>query len=416
MKFISRYSITLIAATCLLLSGCFSVDLFNNEPAPEPKRAPVASPVIKQAPKPVANTANGPYTVKIGLLLPLSGPSKDLGRSMQDAAFLALNDKYDSIPALERNMVRIVLIPKDTASSPERAAQAASELAREGVQVVMGPVFSAELERVAPILRGIPVISFSNNRAMAGNGIFLMGFRPEQQIERITSYAAEHGIKQIATLLPSDQYGQDVEATLKESCSRLSLPEPEVVYYNPASPSVKSEIKSLFEKNQAMGGSARYGFDALLIPAGGTRLNSILHEIASQGYDMKAFQLLGSGQWDDESVPVSSDAYGSWYAGTNPERRRTFQRHFLQSYTYLPERLASLSYDTTALVAALAYMGPGGITMRSMTDPNGFDGPVDGIFRFFQSGLSDRGLAILSVQPDVMKVLEPAPSSFASRP
>jgi len=47
-------------------------------------------------------------------------------------------------------------------------------------------------------------------------------------------------------------------------------------------------------------------------------------------------------------------------------------------------------------------------------DPNGFSG-VDGIFRFNTDGTSERGLAILEVQPDGFHVVSPAPKTFQAR-
>ena len=44
-------------------------------------------------------------------------------------------------------------------------------------------------------------------------------------------------------------------------------------------------------------------------------------------------------------------------------------------------------------------------------DPNGFAG-VNGIFRFNADGTSERGLAVLEVQPDGFHVVSPAPKTF----
>ena len=53
-------------------------------------------------------------------------------------------------------------------------------------------------------------------------------------------------------------------------------------------------------------------------------------------------------------------------------------------------------------------------TQAALMDPNGFSG-VDGIFRFNTDGTSERGLAILEVQPDGFHVVSPAPKTFQAR-
>jgi hypothetical protein len=48
---------------------------------------------------------------------------------------------------------------------------------------------------------------------------------------------------------------------------------------------------------------------------------------------------------------------------------------------------------------------------RLITDPRGFLG-VDGIVRFLKNGTNERGLAILEVGPDGVKVIDKAPKLF----
>ena len=51
------------------------------------------------------------------------------------------------------------------------------------------------------------------------------------------------------------------------------------------------------------------------------------------------------------------------------------------------------------------------MSQQTLTNPSGFVG-VDGIFRLTPDGQSERGYAIMQVQPDGAKVIAPAPASF----
>ena len=78
--------------------------------------------------------------------------------------------------------------------------------------------------------------------------------------------------------------------------------------------------------------------------------------------------------------------------------------------------MASLAYDATALAAVVAAQAENaGIEPVfddvTFTQASGFAG-IDGIFRFYQSGESDRGLAVLAVERDAPKVIDPAPVGF----
>ena len=77
-----------------------------------------------------------------------------------------------------------------------------------------------------------------------------------------------------------------------------------------------------------------------------------------------------------------------------------------------PPRIATLAYDAVALAATIAKQ-PDGIDYGSqrLTDPSGFAG-IDGIFRFTPDGLSERGLAVVEIGRDEVKVVGEAPKSF----
>ena len=74
-------------------------------------------------------------------------------------------------------------------------------------------------------------------------------------------------------------------------------------------------------------------------------------------------------------------------------------------------RLATLAYDATALAQALSKNGPSGLNAAALTSTNGFAG-VDGIIRFNQQNLVERGMAVLAIQNGRIVEIDPAPASF----
>ena len=123
--------------------------------------------------------------VRVGLLLPLTGQAADLGHDMLDAAQMALFDVGPN---------DLVLLPRDTAGSPDGARQAAEQVVAEGAAVILGPLFNQAVTAVTPVAgqHDIRVLAFSNVTAAAADGTFLLGFRPEEQVERVVRYAIEH--------------------------------------------------------------------------------------------------------------------------------------------------------------------------------------------------------------------------------
>ena len=150
----------------------------------------------------------------------------------------------------------------------------------------------------------------------------------------------------------------------------------------------------------------------MLLPEGGARLKQIARQVKEAENDTKPVQLLGSGLWDVPDIGSEPALVGGWFAAAAPEPRRVFEQHFRAVYGHDPPRLASLGYDAAALAGVLAH-GTGGepFSQQAILNPSGFTG-VDGLFRFAPSGLVQRGLAVLEVEPQGDVVISPAPQTF----
>jgi branched-chain amino acid transport system substrate-binding protein len=127
-----------------------------------------------------------PPEVRVGLLLPLSGPAEALGRDMLDAAQMALFDVGDN---------KLVLLPRDTAGTPAGARRAAEQVIEAGAEVILGPLFAPAVAAISPLAAqaDIRVLAFSNDASVATEGTYLLGFRPEEQVRRVVDYALSSG-------------------------------------------------------------------------------------------------------------------------------------------------------------------------------------------------------------------------------
>lgn len=182
----------IVACSALVLvAGC----LATTPPAPDVSQESLVGKVIDDHNNP--NATNG--TAKIAVLLPLSGPYADIGRQLMDASLLAMFEKGDD---------SIELLPRDTKGTPEGAADAVQDAISEGADVVVGPLFSHSVSAVRPFLldANIRAIALSNNRAVAGSPVYLIGNQPEPQIDALTTYLRESGKRRIALLGPDTSY------------------------------------------------------------------------------------------------------------------------------------------------------------------------------------------------------------------
>ena len=70
--------------------------------------------------------------IKIGLLVPMTGPNKDIGQSIIKAVGLAVKDINNN---------KIEIFPKDTGSKANQTLKSAFELSQMDIKIVIGPVF-----------------------------------------------------------------------------------------------------------------------------------------------------------------------------------------------------------------------------------------------------------------------------------
>jgi hypothetical protein len=152
-----------------------------------------------------------------------------------------------------------------------------------------------------------------------------------------------------------------------------------------------------------------------MIAQGGGVLRAIAPSLAFNGLDPAKVKLLGTGLWDDPALVKEQTLDGGWFAAPEPDADGAFTEKYKSVYGAAPPQLATLAYDAISLVSLLSQGAPyHRFTPAALMDPNGFSG-VDGIFRFNTDGTSERGLAILEVQPDGFHVVSPAPKTFQSK-
>jgi branched-chain amino acid transport system substrate-binding protein len=398
----------------LVLVGALAACAGAGAPAPVVKpSAPYAlgTPVPTT---PVSATPMPPPSVqstKVALLLPLSGPNADLGKTMLEAAQLALFTTGSN---------RLTLIPRDTTGTTDGAASAAKSVIADGAKLILGPLIADDVDAVKPIAQAanVNIIAFATKTQVAGGNVFLIGFLPRQEVAREVSYAQNQGLKRFAALAPNTPYGHLMGDSLNQIAASGGAGVTRVEYFDPNAPDITASIKHLMPASAAatQGGAALAGgnlpFDALLLPEGGDQLKQITGQLKTAGIDSTTTRFLGSGLWDDSSIVADPDLTGGWFAASPPDVRHDFEGRFEKTYGHPPPRLASLAFDAAALAAVLAKSdNADAFSAQAIQNPNGFTG-VDGLFRFGSDGLVQRGLAVLEVDPAGDKIVSPAPQSF----
>ena len=84
-------------------------------------------------------------------------------------------------------------------------------------------------------MAGVPIITFSSDRSVAGNGVYTMGFLPDEQIYRVIKYAFQKELFRFAVLAPDNKYGKTVVNTIKRTVEKIGAELIDARFYNPKS-------------------------------------------------------------------------------------------------------------------------------------------------------------------------------------
>lgn len=378
----------IFAAT--LLAGCQTI-----VPRGAPDRAPPPPPTTT-GPAPAPRPGELPSDAarhRVALLVPMTGPNAAVGTSIANAANLALIDSGTAT-------VRITTY--DTA--PGAAAAAARALA-DGNRLFLGPLLGEDVRIVSAAARAarVPVIAFSNDATVAGNGTYLMGFSPGQSIERVVDYARSKGMTRFAGLVPTGAYGRTASAMLIRAAEAAGGSVVAMQTFDRSPASLKAAV-GRFGQEQ--------GYDAVLIADGGriaVQAAPLLKKTASP-----AARILGTELWaTDNAIRSGGVLNGAWYASVPDAMYRQLGRRYQARYKVAPYRLASLGYDAVLLTVRIAGDWRVGTPFpeRALTDKGGFGG-VDGAFRFGRDGIAQRTLEVNQVATGAPVVVSVAPKGF----
>ncbi|MEO0671630.1 MAG: penicillin-binding protein activator [Pseudomonadota bacterium] len=394
----------------VLLVGCSGNQTSQNPLSATPTGAPAsATATTTESGKavPAALAGSTSFSATVALLVPLTatGQTAEIAKRLKQAGELALFEYRN--PSLQ-------LIVKDTAGTEEGARQAATAAIEAGAEVILGPLFGKAVTAAASVARpaNVPIIGFSNNPAVAGNGVYLLSFLAEQEIDRVIGFAVESGKQRFAGLIQEGPYGDSMQAAFRKALTRNGGLLVDQRRYPAGATGMLARIDELLEAIAGEEGQPPRA-EAIFVPGDPSNLPTIGAALANGKLDTQSVKLLGNGGWDFAGNGRTKALQGGWFAAPDPSGFEGFAGKFASTFGSQPPRIASFAYDGVAIAAALAKAYPKGTRYQAaqLTNPSGFSG-VDGPVRFLPNGLSERALAVIEVGEAGPRIVSPAPTTF----
>ncbi|MEM7046801.1 MAG: penicillin-binding protein activator [Pseudomonadota bacterium] len=354
-----------------------------------PLAAPAANDIV------ILDTFTEPEVrVRVGLLVPLSGPDQALGQAILSAAQLALFDMKNDW---------LELVPIDTGFSPEDLRVAIGRIAQEDLSLVIGPVFSGQTSTVAAFVDDpdLVVISLSNDVSLASSDLVISGVTLTDQLGGLIDYAArDHSLRRFAMLAPEEPFSRAAADILSQRMAQVGGRMVSVRYYDKQTRDFSSVVRDLI--------SSSAPFDAVVILDDGIRARAI---VPLFGYfERPDVQFLGIDTWGNPDIRRDPFFRGAWFAALDDSESENFAFRLTElTAVSSSTELASLAYDLVAMVAVLSEES--GFRRQDLYSQDGFLG-VSGLFRIRRDGLVERGYGIYEIIAGNVRQRLAAPVSF----
>ena len=199
------YKKIIFVFTAVLLFSCSSdLDYFlNNDKIKEGQSTFYTDSVMDEY------TKTSSDKLRVAVLVPLSGQVKSVGESILNSIQLSL---------FENNKKNIVLKVYDTKGTTFGAVEAINRAIKDGIDTVIGPLFSAETKAIKNIIKkhDLIVFSLSNDDELKGiDNVFVTGSIPEQEIQTLISYMMENDFINYVALMPNSSHGAAMNKILR---------------------------------------------------------------------------------------------------------------------------------------------------------------------------------------------------------
>lgn len=342
--------------------------------------------------------------VDVALLVPAGSGIGELDRiavNLENAARLA---------AADLNGVTVNLTVFATQRDTNTAVQAAQQAMASGADIILGPLDGEAAAAVGLSVRqsGRNVLTFSNNTAIAGGNVFLLGQTFDDSAQRLARYARSQGRSRVVVVHARNVAGEAGRAAVTRALQQSGLTLAGTSSYDNTLPGVSAATSSVRSTVAATGA------DALFLTSNTAGALPILAELLPEaGLGPNQIQYLGLGRWDlDTRLYSLSGVQGGWFAMPDRARQAAFNSRYAASFGSAPHPLAFTAYDGMAIIGALwAQGGPNPLNGGALTRQSGFRGAL-GPIRLRPTGTNQRGLAIGSIQNGQVVTLNAAPQGF----
>jgi hypothetical protein len=301
--------------------------------------------------------------LKIGVLLPLSGPFQAIGQSFLKAIQLALFDIGNE---------KIKIYPKDSKGNALNSYLAAKEFEELGIEIVIGPVFFESLERLNEI-KSITFISLTNKVQKIPKNTIAFGINIKSQLQTLVKYFNDIKLSKTLLLSPKSQYIDqtkifnssaikfDKEFLYDSNPKKITGEIEKLTKYRERKKDLERRIKILensdlnkdkdelkiLEQKHTLG---KVNFDSVIVIDFGESLKSILTSFMFSDVSNKEVSFFTINQWFDKTLFNENAAQNLYFPAIDFDNYNKFNKKYFEIYKKKPNKVSILAYDALGLI------------------------------------------------------------------
>ncbi len=331
--------------------------------------------------------------IKIGLLVPLTGEDSEIGNQIIKSTRIALKDI---------NSKNLEIYPKDTNSDPNKTIKSAIELKKDGVKIIIGPVFYKNLIYLDE-LQDLIFVSLTNKTINLPKNVISSGVNASSQLNTIKKFLKLNNSDKTIFLTPKVDYEDEVKKAVKQSKikiykhyfydkepTKLTAQIEKITNYKIRKQNLLDEIKRVensdlidkekqLEKLKKRYTIGKVNFDTVIISDFDESLKSVITSLLYTDVSPKKKSIITFNQWFDESLLKEETIQPIYYPSINQKNLKEFENKFFKEFREKPNYLSLLSYDLVGLIYYLSINNDITDLDKLFKKKNSFKGKI-GIF------------------------------------
>ena len=327
------------------------------------------------------------------MLVPLTGKNSEIGQSIIKSTRLAIN---------KINNLTIEIVPKDTQSNPESSLEAAKELAKLGIKIIIGPVFNENLIYLDELTE-VTFLSLTNKNDNFSKNIINAGINATSQLNTVKKFLELNDIKKTIFLTPNVNYKNEIKKAISTSKikiiknyiynndpTKLTQQIEKITRYDVRKQNLEDEIVRLEKSNQSnkerlierlkkRDTLGEVKFDSIIIADFDESLKSVTTSLLYTDIFPKEKYFITLNQWFDASLLEEASSQPLYFPSINQSNYKDFSAEYFKIFNQYPNQLSFLSFDLVGLVYYLIIQNNSIVDEKIFTKENFFKGKV-GIF------------------------------------